>query len=176
MDHLKTIQTIMKVLKILTKVAFVACIVGGSLCLFGLLMLFLANGLGLMDEAVAVGMITSKDTSITVAYCAVLVGICQTLSGALISHKWNRYYTMEEADGTPFCEESGKFMFSAAIYELIVGFVAFLVSTIIVAVFETTNANMNFSHDVKFSFDAATVLFTMFLSIVFRYGAAVKKD
>lgn len=67
-------------------------------------------------------------------------------------------------------------MFSTAIYELIVGFVAFLVSTIIVAVFEAANANFNFSHDVKFSFDAATVLFTMFLSIVFRYGAAVKKD
>ena len=176
MDHLKTIQTIMKVLRILTKVACIACIVGGSLCLLGLLMLFLADGLGLMDEAVAVGMITPKDTSITVAYCAVIVGICQTLSGALISHRWNRYYTMEEADGTPFSEESGKFMFFAAIYELIIGFVAFLVSTIIVAVFEATNANFNFSHDVKFSFDAATVLFTMFLSIVFRYGAAVKKD
>ena len=176
MDNLKTIQTIMKVMKILTKVAFVACIVGGSLCLFGLLMLFLANGLGLMDEAVAVGMITKKDTSITVAYCAVLVGICQTLFGALIANRWNRYYTMEEADGTPFSEESGKFLFSTAIYELIMGFVAFIISTVIVAVFEATNSNMNFSHEVKLSFDAATVLFTMFLSILFRYGAAVKKD
>ena len=88
MDHLKTIQTIMKVLRILTKVAFIACIVGGSLCLLGLLMLFLADGLGLMDEAVAVGMITPKDTSITVAYCDVVVGICQRMFGVVISYKW----------------------------------------------------------------------------------------
>lgn len=175
MDSLKTIQTIMKILKILTKVAFIACIVGGAFCLFGLVMLFLADYMSLMSEEFAIGLVTPKDTTLAVAYCSMLVGLCETVFGALIAHKWNRYYKMEEEDGTPFVEESAKFLFSTAIYELILGFVAFIISVVIVAVFEATNADLAISHDLKFSFDAATVLCTLFISIVFRYGAEVRR-
>ena len=100
MDSLKTIQTIMKILKILTKVAFIACIVGGAFCLFGLVMLFLADYMSLMSEEFAIGLVTPKDTTLAVAYCSMLVGLCETVFGALIAHKWNRYYKMEEEDGT----------------------------------------------------------------------------
>lgn len=175
MDNLKKIQTIMKVLRIITKIAFVACIVGGALCLLSLLLLFLGDVMGLVGVEVAKSMISPKDISLSVAYCAVLVGLCQTIFGALITHKWNRYYKMEEEDGTPFMEESAKYLFSTAIYELIMGFVAFIVSTVIVAVFEVTHADVNFPQDIKFSFDAATVLFTLFLSLVFKYGAEVSE-
>ncbi len=176
MDNLKKIQTVMKVFKILTKIGFVACIVGGSLCLLMLLLLFLADVVGIMDREIAMSMMSPKDAPVAVAYCVLFVGICQTFFGALIAHKWNSYYKMEEEDGTPFVEKSAKFLFSTAIYELILGFVAFVVSSVIVAVFEATHADVNFSHDMKFSFDAVTVLFTLFLSIVFRYGAEVREN
>lgn len=140
-----------------------------------LLLLFLADVVGVMDREIAMSMMSPKDAPVAVAYCVVLVGICQTFFCALIAHKWNRYYKMEE-DGTPFVEKSAKFLFSTAIYELILGFVAFVVSSVIIAVFEATHADVNFSHDMKFSFDAVTVLFTLFLSIVFRYGAEIREN
>ena len=174
MDNLKTIQKIMKVMKVITRIGYVMCVVGGSICLVSILVLLVLDKTGLMADEDVKAMFMFQNTVTAVAYCGCLVGLCQTAFGALITRKWNRYFTMEQNDGTPFVKESAEFLFSAAINELILGFVAFIVSLVIIAVFEVTNGEIDFPFDLKLSFDIVTVLFTMFLSLVFRYGAEVR--
>ena len=176
MKNLERIQTVMKILKIITKIGFVATMVGGIICVLSLGILLVAQFSGIMNTEEAISLISPNQMTLEVAYCSVLVGLVQCFCAMLVCRKWGIYYNMEEKDGDPFVEESAKYMFSSAIFELIMGFVAFIVSLVIIVVFELRNGGYEFPYDTKFSFDAVAFLFTCFLSIVFRYGAEVKKE
>lgn len=176
MDNLGKIQNIMKIMKILTKIGLVATIVGCIICALSLGLLLVTQFTGIMETETALEMITSKGNPLPVAYCGVIVGLVQCFFAMLICRKFNIYYVMEEKDGNPFEEESAKYLFKAAIYELIMGFVAFIVSVVIIAVFEAKNQGYSFPFDTKFSFDAVSFLFICFISLVFQYGAEVKRN
>ena len=50
MDNLKTIQKIMKVMKVITRIGYVMCVVGGSICLVSILVLLVLDKTGLMAD------------------------------------------------------------------------------------------------------------------------------
>ena len=175
MEYLEKIQKIMKLFKILAKIAFVACIVGASLCLVALVFLLLADTLGFIEEAEAVRMVGKMDETFTTAYCAVDMGMVNCLTALFVTRKWLVYFKMEEADGTPFSLESGKFLGKVAIFSFIMSLVAIVLSAIIAAVSELLGGSLEIAN-VKYTVDISTVIFSLLLSNVFMYGATVKKE
>ena len=68
MDNLKTIQKIMKVMKVITRIGYVMCVVGGSICLVSILVLLVLDKTGLMADEDVKAMFMSQNTVTAVAY------------------------------------------------------------------------------------------------------------
>ncbi|MGN1164063.1 MAG: hypothetical protein ACI4S4_04550, partial [Candidatus Ornithospirochaeta sp.] len=171
---LRKIQKILDICSILYKIAYWACLVGACLCVLGLVLLALAQFSGLVSEEAARAFVDMEEEGLfSTAYASVLIGLVNTTFSFLVSRKWLKYFNEEKKDGTPFSEKTGKLLFDVAKYSLIMGFTAFIISVVLDGVFL---AGEKTGIDVKFGVDISFVLFTMFLSLVFRYGAAVKDE
>ena len=170
MEKLKTIQKIFRVLGIFTKIAYWACIVGACCCAAGLLFLALSQMTGLISPEAAKALADVEVGMYPQAYGSVLIGLVNTFFSFLVVRRWRNYFKAEEEDGTPFNEETGKYLFDVAKYSLIMGIVAFVISVILDGLFLGGGKT---GIDVKFTVDISSVIFTMFLSLVFRYGAEV---
>ena len=172
MKKLEIIQKIMQICSILNKIAYWACLVAACLCVLSILILSMGQCFHILSDEMAFGITGQKEGIYSTAYAAVSIGLVNTLFSFLIARKWVKYYDWEIKDGTPFSEETGKYLFDVAKYSLIMGFVAFIISAVIDGVFLSGAKG---GYDVKFSLDLSSVLFAAFLSLVFRYGAEVKE-
>lgn len=162
---LNTIQTIMKVARVLAKIMFVIAIVGAVGSVFGLGALI---GLG----AENLHGIIQYEGSIEGVYSACAIAIVSCVAQIVLSRLAIKYFNNEIAAGTPFTFDGAKELFRLGVINIAVSLGASFLSALIVGIlwvyFPGTDAA-----NVEGYASIGTGLFMMFISSIFKYGAEV---
>ena len=160
---LSIILTIFKVVKIVAKVIFILCIVGGVGCLASLVLLPVVQMLPseiLPPEA---------EIQFPSAYIACVVGVVSCAAAAVTAYFGEKYFGNVENAGTPFTLDSSKECFRLGIILLITSAASTLISSIL-----STILNYIFDahvFEIEGSLDLSAGLFLLFLSLIFKCGA-----
>ena len=170
---LNNILTVFKVVRIIAKVVFILCIIGGVGSLLGFLCLPLVGGL--VPEEI----LLEEGVNLSSAYLACIVGVITCAGEAVFAFLAEKYFKSVLDAQTPFTESGAKECFRLGIASLIISVATSIVAGIasaIVLLIESEGASL----DVNTSFSLSTGLFFLFLSLIFKHGAevhaAAKKD
>ena len=106
---LKTIQTLCKVGRILSKITFIICIVGAALCVAGIISLALIPE-GIKFDGLTIQGLVQKHAGVSVntCYAAMAAGIALCAGGAVLAKFEELYFKRELASGTPFTFDGAK--------------------------------------------------------------------
>ncbi len=161
---LKVIQTIMKIARILSTVAFVLCIVGGAGCLLGLLATVVAGDtLSMFTEA-------TGSISTTQVYFACFSGLIVCVSECILS-KFAMVYFKHELDmGTPFTYAGAKEFLRLGILMMAIPVGASIVVGFTAGIMELISGETLDMGD-EFSVSLTTGTLFVAMSFVFKHGA-----
>ncbi len=169
---LKTIQTLSKICRILSKIVFICCIVGAVLCIIGL------AGLGMgADNSVKLGGVTvygllqdveGLDTKLICAISAQVLVFA--IAEAIVAKFAEVYFKNELKTGTPFTFEGAKEMRRLGILAIALSLAAAIIAGIIVTPLGAEEYQI--SGDVA----VGTGLMLLVLSVIFKYGAEVAQS
>ena len=116
MKNLKTIQTVSKILYILSKIAFICCIVGASICGLGIVsVVSLKDNPEFLQMIIEIG----EQFNFNTWLCACICGLVQCGFGIAIYYLVQRFYKFELACGDPFKVEVADKMKTLGIIRLI---------------------------------------------------------
>lgn len=164
---LSTILTIFKVAKIVAKVIFILCIVGGAGCLIGL------ATLPLLDLAAAAEFIAEEGLELSSAYAACFVGTITCAGEAVFAFFAERYFGHVLESGTPFTFEGAKESFRLGLASIIISVAVSVVSGLALAIAQLISSG-GAQIDVDMSVSLTTGLFFLFMSLIFKHGAELK--
>ena len=167
---LSNILTIFKVARIIAKVIFILCIIGGAGCLLGLLTLPLAESV--LSENM---FIAEQGTSIATGYLGCMIGIVACVSEAIFAFLAERYFKNVLNAGTPFTFEGAKESFRLGITSIIISVVSSIITGIAASMILLISSPNAAELDFSTSFSISTGLFFLFLSIIFKHGAEIHK-
>lgn len=166
---LSNILTIFKVARIIAKIVFILCIIGGAGCLLGVLTLPLA------ESIVSEEMLIVQGLSFATAYIGCMTGVITCAGEAVFAFLAERYFKKVLNAGTPFTFEGAKESFRLGITSIIISVITSIVSGIaafIILLISSPNAEeLDFSTSTSISMG----LFFLFLSIIFKHGAEIHK-
>ena len=132
MKNLKTIQTISKILYILTKIAFICCIVGASLCGLGIVsVVSLKDNPEFLRTIIELG----EEFNFNTWLCACICGLIECGFGIAIYYLVQRFYKFELACGDPFKVEVADKMKNLGIIRLVLPLACSFVLGIITGAF-----------------------------------------
>ncbi len=162
---LSNILTVFKIARILAKIVFICCIIGGVCCLLGLFMLPMVEGV--MPD----GILAETGFDIDTAYLAMIVAIVSCVGEAVFAFLAERYFKSVLDSQTPFTFNGAKECFRLGVASLIisaaVSIISAIVAGIVVALAQINVVEPDFSTSITLS----TGLFFMFISMLFKYGA-----
>ncbi len=195
MKSLKHVQIIAQVLSILTKIAFVLCIIGATCLVIAsiLLMSFPQIGVSVANAIDITEIINSYGAGVTngevheVALLAspllgaLLLAVAITVTGAAVVLGFtDSYFKGELAEGTPFTYRGAKALLRIGILGLAIPVGTAIVSTIIVSAVVNTAVNFfpeavaylnGIDLSISVGADLTLGVTALLLSFVFRYGA-----
>ena len=173
MKTLVTIQKLVRLGKILSKIIFTCCIIGICGCVAGIISL--AAGL----ETLRIGSATlgglvekSAEMSMGSFYAAMAVGIILCAGEAVLSKFALLYFRHELEDGTPFTLEGAKEMFRLGVLTVCIPFGSLLLAVITHGVLAQYLPDVA---ELKLDCDGSFALGVMFIltSLVCKYGAEI---
>lgn len=167
---LSNILTVFKIARILAKIVFICCIIASVCCLLALPMLSMAEAIVSNDLFDEVGV------DISTAYVGLIVGIVSCVGEAIFAFLAEKYFKNVLDAGTPFAFDRAKECFRLGITSLIISVAVSIISGIAsgVVLFLANTDAMEF--DFNASISISTGLFFLFLSMLFKYGAELKKE
>ena len=174
MKTLKTIQTLAKIGKILSKIVFIFCIVGGIMCVVGI------AGLALIPEGFKIGGTTvhglveeSAKISMGTLYTAMATGIVFCAGEAILSRIAGNYFTRELADGTPFTFDGARALIRLGIFTICIPIATSVIGAIVYTIMKYT---LDHVADFRITDYVSVGLGVMFIvtGLICRYGAEVK--
>ena len=165
MNTLKTIQTLSKIGRILSKIVYICCVVGFCVCIVG--EVFKLGGVTIHSIIES-----HSHMSMPALYTAMAVGMVLCAAEAVLSKFAEHYFTNELADGTPFTLMGAKELMHLGILTIMIPLCMVIVCSIGVAIAD------NFFQEIeKLSYDgyASVGLGVMMIvsSLFCRYGAEV---
>lgn len=170
---LSNILIVFKVAKIVAKVVFILCIVGGAGCLIGL------GTLPLIPKDVAAELLAEEGVDIASACLACATGAISCAGEAVFAFFAERYFGNVLAAGTPFTFEGAKESFRLGLISIIISVAVSVVSGMALVVYQLISSGGT-EFDVNMSVSLATGLFFLFMSLIFKHGAelgaAIPKD
>lgn len=132
MKTLKTIQTLSKIGKIVSKVVYICCIVGFSGCIFGII------ALAVGADVVKIGGVTldvllkrEADVSLSTLYTVIASAMPLCAGGAALAKIAERYFSHELKDGTPFSAEGAKELLMLGIWIIVIPLCSVVVANIV---------------------------------------------
>ena len=172
---LKTIQTIMKVGKVLATIVFVCCIIGAVGCALGIVGLSMTPLIGITPETLAElldeeSLEIFADGYLGKAYFGCIVGIISCVAEAVLAHLAINYFKKELEVGTPFTFEGAKELFRLGVINLCVMLGLSVVEGMIFGIMWVFFPNIT---EPKTSVSLGTGLWMMMLSVFFKYGAEI---
>lgn len=176
MKSLKTIQTLSKVGKILSKIVFICSIIGICGYIIGIIALKVgANVLeaygATFDAFFPAG---SKITENTI-YAFFISSTLVLIGEAVVAWFAERYFKRELKDGTPFTIEGSKQMLILGIIVICVPIVAQLFSEIAYTLMQSIFDNVA---DISINYGSSIGIGVMFIltSVICRYGAELNQN
>ena len=176
MKTLNTIQTISKVGKILSRIVFICCLVGGIGCIAGII------GLALIPDGFKLGGVTihsiiesSAEVTAGTCYAAMAVGLVLCAGEAVLSRFAVNYFKNELAAGTPFTLAGAKEMIRLGILAICIPAGTSIVAAIVYAVMRQIFGNVA---ELDLGNYVSIGLGIMFIvtGLICRYGAEVTGD
>ncbi len=159
---LSTILTIFKVAKIVAKVIFILCIIGGAGCLLSLVMLPLAGGI--------MQMLGEGEKILPSTYFAAVVGAIACAGEAVCAYFAEKYFGHVLEAGTPFTLDGSKECFNFGLVSIITSLAVSVASGIALGICLLFSPEA-YGFDAEMSVSLTTGLLFLFISLIFKYGA-----
>ena len=166
-NTLSKILTVFKVLKIISKVVYILCIISGVCCLLALCILPLA-GQFLPDDVMA-----EVGGDMAMAYAALITAVIACVGEAILAFMAERYFGNVLSAGTPFTLDGSKECFRFGILSIAVSLASAVALGIVMGILAVLTADAS-SLEMETSASFGTGLFFLFLSLVFKHGAEVQ--
>ena len=166
---LPNILTVFKVVRIIAKIVFAFCIIGGVGCLLGLLTLPMAEGI------LSSGIIMEEGLDLSAAYLGCIVGFVACVGEAVFAFLAERYFKNVLNAGTPFTFESAKEIFRLGIISIIISVAIAVISGIAAFAIYLFSAPTAAEFDSSTSVSISTGLVFLFLSMIFKHGAEIQQ-
>ncbi|MBP5238543.1 MAG: hypothetical protein ILO64_06115 [Clostridia bacterium] len=168
---LKTIQTLCKVGRILSKITFIICIVGAALCVAGIISLALIPE-GIKFDGLTIQGLVQKHAGVSVntCYAAMAAGIALCAGGAVLAKFEELYFKRELASGTPFTFDGAKELIRLGVLTIAIPAVAALVAAIIFGVMRAVLPDVD---EMKYNIHLylGMGIGYIFAGLLCRYGA-----
>lgn len=173
---LKTIQILSKIGRILSKIVFIACIIGAAMCLASIVGLAIGtnDAISIHGKTITQTMADVSDLSIASAYALFCVGLTMCLGEIFTAKFAEKYFTHELEDGTPFTERGAKEMLRLGILTISISLGTSILSSISLAVIKHSFSNVETQGIGSVSAVGLGIVFLIF-GVVFRYGAGIKE-
>lgn len=173
MKTLKTIQTISKIGKILSKIVFILSLIGGIGCLVGILSLAVIPGGFKIGGTTVYGLIRqSADMDISTMYCAMAIGAVFCAGEAVLSKFAELYFKHELDAGTPFTEAGAKELLRLGILAICIPVGTTVIASIVYAIFSLAGSMPDIDLDNGMSVGLGIAFIIM--SLLCRYGAEMQ--
>ncbi|MBO7400975.1 MAG: hypothetical protein J6U75_07185 [Clostridia bacterium] len=168
---LKTIQTLCKVGRILSKITFIICIVGAALCVAGIISLAVIPE-GIKFDGLTIQGLVQKHAGVSVntCYAAMAAGIALCAGGAVLAKFEELYFKRELASGTPFTFDGAKELIRLGVLTIAIPAVAALVAAIIFGVMRAVLPDVD---EIKYNIRLylGMGIGYIFAGLLCRYGA-----
>ena len=164
---LSNILTVFKVVRIIAKVVFILCIVGGVGCLVGLI------SLSFMGDLLSNPLFAEEGLSLPKAYLGCIVGAIACAGEAVFAFMAEKYFQNVLNAGTPFTFDGAKESFRLGLASIIISVATSVAAGIgsFVVLLCTSAWETNLEFDLDLSVSLSTGLFFLFLSLIFKHGA-----
>ena len=177
MKTLQNIQTLSKVGKILCKIVFIFCLVGGIGCAVGIV------SLALLPDQLQIGGVTihnmvekNAEVSLGTCYAAMAAGIVLCTGEAVLCKIAGRYFKNELAAGTPFTFDGAREMIRLGICTICIPIGTQIIASIVHAVFRVTMADVQPIELSAFSSGSISLGFMFIVSaLLCRHGAEISE-
>lgn len=171
MNTLEIIQKLSKLGKILSKIMYIACIVGFILCGVSMISILLGIETFKLGGVSIHGIIETKmNTDVLMGY--IVVGMIICIGKAIVAKYAFNYFKGELEDGTPFNIERSKELKRLGIITICIPIMSQIICEIVLKVF-------NISSNIPLDNNGSVSLGIMFIvmSIILLYGAeGIQKD
>ena len=155
---LSNILTVFKVLRVIAKVVFILCIVGGAGYLLGLAALPFA-----------------RIPSVTeLSYFACIAGACVCAGEAVFAYLAEKYFQSVINEGTPFSLDGAKECFRLGIASIIITVAVEVATGVTAGIVMLLSEAPTLDMDVDVTISLTTGLALLFLSMIFKYGAELQ--
>ena len=168
MKSLQTIQKTCKVFQTLTKIAMILCFVGSGLLLVGLIcgIVISSTGAVIAGNMETLYRLTSS-ASFFEMVGSLLAEFVLTLTDALLFfHAW-KYFSAEQADGTPFSHRGADLMKRLGVLLIVLPAVATILVGVLHGIFNLTQIE---AADVGNGTSVTMGIMLIFVSLILRYG------
>lgn len=173
---LKAIQVSARIGQILSKIVFICCIVGICGCAVGIITMAIVGSDHFVIAGVDIYVYAAEkaDMKVSDICCAMIIGLVFCAAEMLISKKGELYFAHELEAGNPFTTAGADELLKLSIYCLVVPIIAAIGAAIAVAVCAAYFGEI-YKPDFSGFWSLGLGLGLMFLSVVFRYGASLRK-
>lgn len=166
MKHLKTIQIIVKIAKILAIIALVCSIIGACACALGLV------ALSILGNSTVVSFIY-EETQLNLAssILSLISGLIWCVAEIVLSCMALNYCKRELEAGTPFTYNGAKELMYLGIYSAVIPFVASIVESIVYGMYVMVSGDIFPDLDFSSSFDITFGIALIIISVLCKHGA-----
>lgn len=166
---LSNILTVFKVAKVIAKVVFILCIIGAAGCLLALISLSMLGNSPMLPE------LFDQVLDLPSVYWACAVGIIACVGEAILAFLSERYFKNVLRAQTPFTLEGARESFRLGIASIIISLAVSLLVGVVAGAILLFTSQSPVESDVSTSISLSTGLFFLFLSLIFKHGAELKK-
>lgn len=167
---LEAIQTISKIAKVLSAIAYVCCLVGSILCIVGLSCIGIPQGIRVGGVTVYSMIEGLEGFNVGTSYAVLLGGAIFCVAGCVMSKLARNYFENELAAGTPFTIEGSKELMHLGICIAAISFG----STVLAAAGNAAIGKL-YTDVIEMSFDASGMILLglafIVASLVCKHGA-----
>ena len=174
MKTLQIIQKTCKVFQVLTKIAMILCFVGSGLLLLGLVcgIVIASTGAVIAGNMETLYRLTSS-ASFFEMVGSLLEEFVLTLTDALLFfHAW-KYFSTEQADGTPFSHRGADLMKRLGILLIVLPAVATVMVGVLHGIFNLTQVEAT---DVGNGTSVMMGIMLILVSVILHYGAELEEN
>ena len=170
MKSLKTIQTLSKIGKIISKIVYICCMVGIIGCAVGIVALSIGGNVLVLDDVALNDVLYNEAVSTGTSLAALVTGLILCTGEYIVARMAYRYFDHELSVGTPFTLEGSKELMRLGIIVIVIHIVsavfAQVAQGIISAMMENVEALTLESGD-----SVALGVMLIIISVLCRYGA-----
>lgn len=171
MKTLKTIQTLAKVGRVMSKIVFICCIIGFCGCMIGIIAVaagghvFLVFGASLEDL-----LVNEADVTMGTLYASMAVGLILCAGEAVLAAFAEHYFKREVKDGTPFTHAGANEMMRLGVLAIALPLASQILAEIVYVIIKSVTEGVEPMNLDAYGSVGMGIMF-MLAALICRYGA-----